>query len=410
MKLRPYQEDIAQQANAILHTYWLCYITAQVRTWKTLMALQTAMLYGAKSVLFVTKKKAISSIQDDYKAMGYLFDITVINYESIHKVSWIFDFLILDEAHGSLAWFPKPSVSHKEIKKRFSFLPMIFLSGTPIVESGCKIFHTLWVSDNSPFKSSRNFYKWFALYGIPKKVYTAYGEAISYDSCHIDKILEDINHIIITFTQENAWFSTEITEHILKVPMKKTTYDIVTTLVNNKVMEWRQWVILADTGVKLQICLHQIFSGTIKLEWWEAIILDDTKALYVRNYFKNMKIAIFYCFVKELELLQQVFGDTITTNLEEFNTTDKNYIGQIVSTREWVNLSSADALVFYNIPFSWTSYLQGRDRMSHKERKVNNVYFICSEWWIEEKILRVVRGKKNYSEKIFQKDLKYYIW
>jgi regulator of sirC expression with transglutaminase-like and TPR domain len=65
-----------------------------------------------------------------------------------------------------------------------------------------------------------------------------------------------------------------------------------------------------------------------------------------------------YCFTKELELIQSVFGDTITTDLEEFNTTDKSYVGQVVSTREGVNLSMAEALIFFNIPFSGTSYTQ----------------------------------------------------
>ena len=32
--------------------------------------------------------------------MGYNYDITVINYESVHKVEGEFDFVIIDEAHN----------------------------------------------------------------------------------------------------------------------------------------------------------------------------------------------------------------------------------------------------------------------------------------------------------------------
>ena len=407
MQLRDYQIDIANQAHSILKTYWLCYITAQVRTGKSLMALESARLYWAKSVLFVTKKKAIGSIQDDYKNFWYDYSITIINYESIHKVEWAYDLLILDEAHWSLSGFPRPSISHKEIKKQFSNLPMIFLSGTPIIESACKAYHSLWVSSRSPFAQYRNFYKWFHEYGIPKEIYTSYWKAQDYSNCHVDRILNEISPIVISFTQEDAWFTTNITEHILSVRMKDSTYSVADNLMTYRIVQGKMNTVLADTWVKLQICLHQVYSGTIIAEGGEAIIIDDSKALFIRDYFAWKKIAIMYCFKKELDLLFQIFWDTITTDLDEFNSTDKSYVGQIVSTREGVNLSKAEALVFYNIPFSWTSYTQGRDRMSTRDRLENHVYFVCSEWGIEEKILKVVREKKNYNEKVFLKDYKY---
>jgi hypothetical protein len=81
-------------------------------------------------------------------------------------------------------------------------------------------------------------------------------------------------------------------------------------------------------------------------------------------------------------------------------------MGQIVANREWISLREADALVFYNIPFSWTSFVQWRDRLSYLWRKENNVYFVCADWWLEEKILKVVREKKNFTSKIFEKCLK----
>jgi len=62
MKLRDYQIDIAQQAAKILKEKYIVYISAEVRTGKTLMALNTCKLYNAKNVLFLTKKKAIDSI------------------------------------------------------------------------------------------------------------------------------------------------------------------------------------------------------------------------------------------------------------------------------------------------------------------------------------------------------------
>ena len=54
---------------------------------------------GVKNLLFVTKKKAISSISADYKKLNPNYTLTVINYESLHKVEGVFDLMVLDEAH-----------------------------------------------------------------------------------------------------------------------------------------------------------------------------------------------------------------------------------------------------------------------------------------------------------------------
>jgi superfamily II DNA or RNA helicase len=77
----------------------------------------------------LTKKNAISSIEKDYNNYKNDFILTLINYESIHKLeNDDFDLLVLDEAHSKLATFPKQSKTNKEIKSKYSHLPIIYLS------------------------------------------------------------------------------------------------------------------------------------------------------------------------------------------------------------------------------------------------------------------------------------------
>src|SRR5210317_931983 len=113
MQLRDYQLTISEQANDLLRSFGIVYLAMQVRTGKTITALNTAKLYGAKKVLFVTKLKAISSILKDFEAIEKPFDIYVINYESLHKVVEDYDIIILDEAH-CLGQYPQPSERTKE--------------------------------------------------------------------------------------------------------------------------------------------------------------------------------------------------------------------------------------------------------------------------------------------------------
>ena len=56
--LRSYQKDIATKACALLQQYKIAYLSMQVRTGKTLTSLHAVEQYGAKQILFLTKKKA----------------------------------------------------------------------------------------------------------------------------------------------------------------------------------------------------------------------------------------------------------------------------------------------------------------------------------------------------------------
>ena len=153
----------------------------------------------------------------------------------------------------------------------------------------------------------------------------------------------------------------------------------------------------------LQKC-HQLCSGTILTENGKAYIVDQTKAEFIKDYFKNKKIGIFYKFKAEYDMLKAVFNDDLCDNLEDFNASNKNIALQIVSGREGVKLSKADCLVFLNIDFSATSYWQSRDRMNTIDRQENNIYWIFSNFGIEKKIYEAVSNKKNFTLTHFKND------
>ena len=147
-----------------------------------------------------------------------------------------------------------------------------------------------------------------------------------------------------------------------------------------------------------------MFSGTIKYEDGSTQVIDDTKACFIKHEFKEKKIAIFYNFVAELEMLKSTFKEMLTTDLNEFNTTDKNIALQIVSGREGISLSKADYLIFLNLQFSAVSYFQAKDRLTTMDRKSNDIYWIFAENGIEENIYKSVMNKKDYTNDTFKKD------
>jgi len=403
MILRPYQNKISAEAVEILRNKHIVYLAMEVRTGKSLTALNTAQLYGAKKVLFLTKKKAISSIQWDYDNFGFTFDLSIINDESMHLVTGTFDLIIHDEHHRFGA-FPKPNATAKEFKKRFSKLPMIFLSGTPTPESYSQWFHQFWVSDYSPYKNYANFYKWATEYVDIKEKRLGYAVVKDYSNAKENQIRRSTRPYIITFTQKEAGFTTSVNEMVLECEMQPITYEVIRRLKKDLIVRNGQGqVILGETGVKLMQKMHQLSSGTCKFEDGSSKVIDDSKARFIKEKFQGEKIAIFYKFKAEWDALLQVFGaDYLTNSVEEFDATDKNIALQIQSGKEGVSLRNAKYLIYYNIDFSSSSYWQSRDRMSTMDRLNNEVFWIFAKGGIEMQIYNTVLKKKDFTLAIFR--------
>jgi SNF2 family DNA or RNA helicase len=341
--LRPYQRDIRDRGVSILKEHGLLYLAMEVRTGKTLTALAIAQEWLAAEVLFVTKKKVITDIQEQYRTLPQTYELNVTNYESLHKLDNPnrFDFVILDEAH-CLGAFPKPSERTLVLKGFMRDKPVVFLSGTPTPESYSQIFHQLWVSQRSPFPH-KNFYAWAKDYVVTRTRHFYNREVTDYSYAKVSDIMDRCDHLFISFTQKEAGFEAVVEEEILTVKMKAKTYEM----------------------------------------------------------------AIFHKFVMEENLLLTGLDCKFAHSPEQFNATgaDYWYISQIQSGREGINLSAADAIVMYNIDFSAVSYWQARARLQTKYRtKQAKVYWIFAENGIEERIHEVVMKKKDYTLEHFKKD------
>ena len=165
VEFRDYQLDIIERGVECLRRHKFLYLAMEVRTGKTLTSLGICDKLGASNVLFVTKKKAISSIEHDFVMLNPKFKIDVINYESLHTIENKWDVIILDEAH-SLGAFPKPSARAELVASIVSKQkPMvILLSGTPTPESYCQMYHQVYAIPTNPFAEFKNFYRFADVY------------------------------------------------------------------------------------------------------------------------------------------------------------------------------------------------------------------------------------------------------
>jgi hypothetical protein len=404
MELRDYQKAIVARGSDTIRKHGFLYLAMEVRTGKTLTSLSIAEEVGAKAVLLLTKKKALTSIGNDAKMLCPSYEFFAINYESIHKVPKLkWDLIILDEAH-SIGAYPKPSKRSKAIRDLVRNRKVILMSGTPTPESYSQMYHQVYGIRGNPFARYKNFYR-FADDYVNVRETIVNSLPIKFYNEGKDSILHAMRPYTISFTQEEAGFKNEIDEQVLRVPMSDMTYKMCRELRKHRVIDGKEEVVLADTPVKLMQKLHQMYSGTVKFESGNAMVFDHSKAQFIYDRFEGQKVGIFYKFKAELKALQDVYGNELTTDLKEFDATEKSIALQIVSGREGISLRKASALVYYNIDFSATSYWQSRDRMTTKDSVKGNIFWVFSERGIETKIYKAVSGKKDYTINHFRKDV-----
>ena len=392
MRLTEYQEKKAHEITKVISDKKVAYLLGEVRSGKTGTSLKVAELLGMKNVLFITKKKAISDIEKQHRSFGFNFNLTVVNYESLHNVDDSFDFVIVDEAH-SISAFPKPNKRTKDIKIKYGHLPILLLSGTPAVESYSQWYHQFYISSFSPFKAFKNFYRFADVYVNKQIKEIGTHKIIDYKGAKVDDINAKINKYIVRMSQSEAGLETNINEQIIYIDVPESIDKIAKKLLKDRVVMLQDgYTIVAETPVKLQSKIHQIYNGTciIENELFEQkpITLSTYKVDFIKEYFKGNKIIVMYYYQQEKKVLDDAGLDAI----------------QQMAT-EGVSLQDYDAIVFLNFGFSGKNYIQSRDRLSSLTRtRSNDVYFIFEKGGINEKIYERVKNKKDFNLREFIKE------
>lgn len=407
-ELRDLQKEIIPLGVKILKKHFMVWYVGQERAGKTYPALGTIKEGGFTSALCITTLKASVDIKKAYKHFNSAFNLDVINYESAHKAlanKNKYQLIWLDESH-KLGQSPTPAKVVKIVKEICQNKFIIYTTATPNAEGYHKLYHQFYVSTASPLAAYRNFYAFARDFITVSYTYTSGGQKVPvWTNVNYAKLKPMIDHLFITWTREDAGFTVDAEDKFLTVKMSDEAIAIFNQLKRNKVYQHPDGRIgTISGGAELISKLNQIGSGTLKMDdSEEGVIIDTSKAEFIKSKFTGQKIAIFYKYIAEGKLLRSYFPNH-TSDAAEFNSrNDLIFIGQVKTYCEGVDLSTADALVNYNIEFSATIYSQSRARHLFKERtKPAPVYFIFPEHGIDHKIYQAVSNKKNFTWSYYQ--------
>ena len=402
MKLYKHQMEVIEKAKPILEKYKMVYIAAETRRGKTLSAIHL-LKDDYKSILVITKKKALSSWLSDIK-LSKVNNFDVTNYEAIHKLTHnSYDVIILDESH-SIGSYPKPSERAKQIKELAKDKTIVYLSATPSAETFSQIYHQFWISDFNPFEET-SFYKWYKNYGIPDQIFVRGIWLMQYKAAIEDKIMSKISHLIVTMTKEKANFDVIVNEKIHQVEVNENYINALNIFYKERVLTINNhYEIVAESSASTLNKLHQLNGGTIKLNDKESIVLSHHKVNYIKSNLGNEnKIVILCNYIKERDLLLNSLNSS-TDEVDKFKNEDyKYFIGHIKTFSEGVDFSYADTMIIYSLNFSATTYLQSRERLANKKRtKPITVHYLFTKDGIDEYIYKAVSNKMNFTNSYYR--------
>ena len=409
MKLLPHQIKTIEKAMPILREHGVVLLCAECRCGKTPMALTMAKQLGDK-ILFISKKKALGSIESDAKALG--IDCVVINYESLHKCNFKPDLLICDEIHA-LSAYAKPSKAAKAVREfalKAKFV--IGLSATPAIEASSQWFHIFWSTGNrGPFKLFGSFYRWFKEFGISEKIKIAGGiEVETYKNVR-PEVADHVTKYSVVVTQEDAGFlvAPKVVKHLIDAP------DLVflgSKIKRDGIIEIEGKTVLAEgPAAKLQK-MAMLCGGTLIDENEESFVFDGQAKLdfLLTKLRKGRRYAIFTAYIRERDLICDVLsghGFRCGEDMDALKNGELDcFVGSLKRFSEGVNLAwlTDGCMILYSLNFSGTTFAQILNRQIRFDRvEPVNVQVLLIRGSIEEKVFAAVSGKQSFNEEFYRK-------
>jgi len=426
-----YQLKIAKEAYTVLQRYGLVFFAMEERTGKTLASIVLAEMTIRKNVLVVTKKGGLMGEKEkNYKTAkegwfgtlnayatligkhqwltndGTLF--TVVNYHGIHtkyktpasktayKLNFkkgIYDLIILDESHNYLSAYPKVGVIWKSIRKLTDGLPVIYLSATPNAQGYQLLFNQLRLSNWSPFKAYKDFYRWFEYYGIPSKVRTAYGLQETYKKCKVSA-WEEVKHLFITYTRKELGFEHEPNDVLHYVELDKPTKELYNKATEELILPIPQVEegILLDSSMKERTSLHMLEGGVAKNGDDYYVLNNDEKIQAILRDFGDSEYNyIMYHYKAEHTKLEKYFKNT--------------RLLQATSNAEGVDLSMYKIGIIYSQDWSTARHSQRRARQANKNRKepINVHYYLVKDAISDQVYDTVSINKTNFIDSLYER-------
>ena len=386
----------ASQALSILKKLGYVYIYGQPRSGKTLISILMAEECNVQNVMILTKKNAIPGWQK-FISNDLKHNYTIINYEQLGKIENKkvivnydrnnYQLCIIDESHNYSA-FPKPSQRYLVLRSFCINMPHIHLSGTPVIESPCGIYHQMNISKYSPFKDFTNFYRFHDKWGIKSITYIR-GQPITQYKDYKPELLDYIENFMVYMSQEDAGITDKAQDKVHYVTLCSQAKELYNIWLNDKVIRIAGIEYPLDTPMKLRLALHQLEGGTIKINNQGYELFTDKVAYIKKEFGDSSDMGIMSHFVAEQQMLKKHFK---YANIYSSN-----------AHAEGIDLSYLKHFIIYSSDYSGARFVQRRDRIINiNGSNTTTVHHILVKNAISEQVYNVVSNKLDFNNSTFR--------
>lgn len=404
MSYRPHQIEKSDAALELLRKNKMVAIFGEPRTGKTRTSIRTAIEYGARSVLVLTRKNAFPGWQKelaDVPLEGVSFHVT--NYEQVHKLQLRYDLLILDESHN-LGTRGRATKRVRAIRKLCYRLPLIALSGTPTIETPTSIYHQWHVTRYSPFNKYRDFYQWFRDWGIPEVNYFQGRRVNSYERAK-PELPPYIERFVVRMTQEEAGITQRSKDQVHTVKLGTETRRMIDELLEKGVTRTQRGKkIVVESDMAARGAVHQIETGAL-LQRKKKLDPETDKVRVTEKMYDLANTEV-------VDYLMETFGDhegvayfchyrSTRRKLEKHF--KRAQLFSSIAHAEGVDMSHVDDMVVVNTGYSGAKGAQLRERVVNMNATTERrVHYIVCEGGISPDVYEAVRNKVDYNLQSFR--------
>lgn len=387
-------------------------LACQMRTGKTLMAIEIVRRRQPQSLLIVCPKIAINAVwKPAIESLGDLVpEVYVENYEAISTRSmrrwWQRrppEFIIADESHMIKNPNSLRSRALRGIARRGTTY-CLALTGTPLeggIEDAWAQFDLI---DPTIFGSWQDFKERYIIYGGYKQ-----HQIIGYRNR--DEFTEKFNsRMFRVLLEEVKEEPTRIRKVRIRFPLGPHSRLIYDQMLNDFVVNLNSGPIVAPRVITQVMKLHQITGGHIKDELGVDHPVGNEKLGALRELLKRLSppMVIFVRFLWELETISLMLlsmGLTVTkvSGHNPFMGFHSDVLVIQIRSGLAIDLSRAETAIFYSFDHSYLTYEQSLFRIRSYTSDRVSYYFLLAENTIDEDIYEAIQGKRSLSSVICDK-------
>jgi len=389
MSYLPHQVKAASETVQVLQQHGIAYIFGEPRVGKTRTAIKTAKDLGAKNVLVLTPKAAISGWEKENKAVGEPVRITITNYEQSKKLRAEYDLVVIDEAHR-LGKVGKPTQRVKDIRAITGVARCLYLSGTPIIESPLSIYYQWIVCRHTPL-NFKNFYDFFRRYGEPSMI-RLHGRWVEQYKKSKPELAEVIEPYIVRMTQTEAGIpdSVQARDRLHVVSLNRETQELIKTIQKDHLASIGGEVVAFDSDIKERMAVHQIESGALRVDN-QIIELPNNEVMeyLLRTFGDAPDIALMAHFHSTRQKLKRFFKYA--------------HIYSSTAHAEGMDLSHYKHFVIVNADYSGAKFVQRRERLVRVDKTGESVvHHIVTNAGVSSLVYDMTSKKRDFNIKCYR--------